>query len=64
MGAVKTEFEKFENILNSTQKRLIQANEDLDKLVGVRTRAIVKKLDSIENLHETSELEQNTETGE
>ena len=64
LGAVKTEFEKFENILNSTQKRLIQANEDLDKLVGVRTRAIVKKLDSIENLHETSELEQNTETGE
>lgn len=50
LGAVKTEFSKFEAILRSTQKRLNQANEELDKLVGTRTRAIVRKLDSVEQL--------------
>lgn len=48
LGAVKTEFSKFGAILDATQKRLNQANDELDKLVGVRTRAIVRKLDSIE----------------
>lgn len=57
LGAVKTEFGKFEAILAATQKKITQANDDLDKLVGVRTRAIVKKLDSIEQLSETSENE-------
>lgn len=51
LGAVKTEFGKFEDILNATQKRLNQANEELDKLVGVRTRAIVRKLDKVESLN-------------
>lgn len=50
LGAVKTEFEKFESILTATQKRLIQANDDLDKLVGVRTRAIVRKLGNVESI--------------
>ena len=51
LGAVKTEFGKFEDILTATQKRLNQANEELDKLVGVRTRAIVRKLDKVESLN-------------
>jgi DNA recombination protein RmuC len=50
LGAVKTEFGKFESILTSTQKRLNQANDELDKLIGVRTRAIVRKLGSVEKL--------------
>ena len=33
LGAVKTEFGKFEAILSSTQKRLNQANDELDKLI-------------------------------
>lgn len=57
LGAVKTEFGKFEAILAATQKKITQANDDLDKLVGVRTRAIVKKLDSIEQLSDSSENE-------
>lgn len=48
LGAVKTEFEKFDKILQSTQKRINQANDELDKLIGVRTRAIVRKLGSVE----------------
>ena len=50
LGAVKTEFGKFESILSSTQKRLNQANDELDKLIGVRTRAIVRKLGNVEKL--------------
>ncbi len=50
LGAVKTEFEKFSDILLATQHRLNQANNELDKLVGVRTRAIVRKLSSVEKL--------------
>lgn len=54
LGAVKTEFEKFETILNATQKKLTQANDELDKLVGVRTRAIVRKLDRVESIENPS----------
>lgn len=57
LGSVKTEFQKFEAILTATQKRLTQANDELDKLVGVRTRAIVKRLESVESIEETSDLE-------
>lgn len=48
LGAVKTEFNKFGAILENTQKRLSQANDELEKLVGARTRAIVKRLDAVE----------------
>ena len=48
LGAVKGEFSKFALVLESTQKRLSQANEDLDKLVGVRTRQIQRTLRSVE----------------
>lgn len=44
LGAVKTEFDRFGDVLNLTQQRLEQANHELDKLVGVRTRMIRQKL--------------------
>ena len=50
LGAVKTEFKKFGDVLDATQKKLNQATADLDKLVGVRTRAINRKLSSVEEL--------------
>lgn len=56
LGAVKTEFEKFGTILTATQRRLNQANDELDKLVGVRTRAIVRKLSSVEQLETDEDL--------
>ena len=52
LGAVKTEFDKFGNVLAVTQQRLEQANNELDKLVGVRTRQIQRKLRSITTLPE------------
>ncbi|MDR0357250.1 MAG: DNA recombination protein RmuC [Clostridiales Family XIII bacterium] len=50
LGAVKTEFGKFEDVLNSAQKRINQANLDLDKLIGTRTRAIRRKLRDVSGL--------------
>ncbi len=44
LGAVKTEFDRFGAVLETTQNRITQANEELDKLVGVRTRKIRSKL--------------------
>ena len=47
---VKVEFEKFDAVLSATQTKLNQANAELDKLVGVRTRAIVRKLDKVDSI--------------
>ena len=47
LGAVKQEFDKFGDVLEATQQRLDQANKELDKLVGVRTRQIQRKLKDV-----------------
>ena len=44
LGAVKTEFDKFGDVLEATQNRINQANAELDKLIGTRTRSIQRKL--------------------
>lgn len=48
LGSVKTEFDKFNDVLVMTQQRLNQANTELDKLVGVRTRQIQRKLKDVQ----------------
>lgn len=50
LGAVKTEFEAFEKALDDTQKRLKLAEDSLEKLVGVRTRQMNRKLSRIDRL--------------
>jgi DNA recombination protein RmuC len=52
LGAVRTEFERFGEVLANTQKKLSGASIELDKLVGLRTRQIQSKLKSIEKLPE------------
>lgn len=47
LGAVKTEFDRFGAVLQSTRSRLEQAEQELDRLVGVRTRVIQKKLQQV-----------------
>lgn len=47
LSSVKNEFDKFEDVLTMTQQRLNQANSELDKLVGVRTRQIKRKLSNV-----------------
>ena len=50
LGAVKTEFEKFGEVLERSQTRLQQVNNELDTLIGTRTRAINRKLKEVERL--------------
>lgn len=50
LGKVKGEFDTFATVLDATQKRLAQANSELDKLVGVRTRQIQRALQNVQAL--------------
>ncbi len=58
LGAVRTEFDKFNAIVDSIRKRFEGASQDFDKLVGTRSRLIASKLRSVERLdsQETSKL--------
>ena len=56
LGAVKTEFDKFENILKQTQKNLSLAEKNLDTLIGTRTRSIKRKLRGVESLEEVKSM--------
>lgn len=47
LSAVKTEFDRFQDTLKKTQERLIRANNDLDSLIGVRTRQIQRSLKEV-----------------
>lgn len=49
LGAVKTEFGHFGNVLDKTRKKLQEASNVIDQ-AGVRTRAIERKLRDIEEL--------------
>lgn len=50
LAAVKTEFEKFSEGLTRMQQHLRQTDEDLDKLIGTRTRAINRRLRQVQQL--------------
>ena len=50
LKAVKTEFGEFSRVLSKAQEKILGANEELDKLVGVRTRQINRKLREVELL--------------
>ncbi|MDR0892610.1 MAG: DNA recombination protein RmuC [Mediterranea sp.] len=50
LGAVKTEFGKFGGLLEKVQKNLQSAGDQLEEVMGVRTRAIERKLRQVEQL--------------
>lgn len=58
LGAVKSEFETFGEALAQAQKRIELAGADLEKLVGVRTRQIQRKLRTVTALPQGSETEE------
>ncbi|MBQ9673856.1 MAG: DNA recombination protein RmuC [Ruminococcus sp.] len=53
LSDVKKEFENFNSVLAKTQQRINQANDELDKLVGVRSRQIERKLSSIQKIDDS-----------
>jgi DNA recombination protein RmuC len=50
LGAVKTEFSKFGGVLEKAQKKINEANKELDSLVGTRTKMMLSKLRRVEEL--------------
>ena len=50
LGAVKTEFGNFEKVLTKAKERIDQTGDELDKLIGTRTRQINRKLKSVAEL--------------
>ncbi len=50
LSAVKTEFGKFGDVLKKAQEKINKASEDIDELVGARTKKINAKLKSFEEL--------------
>lgn len=67
LSAVKTEFGKFGDVLKKAQEKINKASDDIDELVGARTKKINARLKSFEELP-TSEskilLDTNTELEE
>ena len=52
LGAVKKEFESFGGMLEKAQKNIQTASNQIDEVMGKRTRAIQRKLKSVEVLGE------------
>ncbi len=50
LGAVKTEFDKFGEALAKMQTRMRQTDDEFERLIGTRTRAIQRKLRSVQVL--------------
>jgi len=53
LGAVKKEFENFGGMLEKAQKNIQTASNQIDEVMGKRTRAIQRRLKSVEVLDET-----------
>lgn len=53
LGAVKKEFENFGGMLEKAQKNIRVASDQIDEVMGKRTRAIQRKLKSVEILGDT-----------
>lgn len=66
LGAVKTEFGKFGDVLKKAQEKITRASEDIDELVGTRTRKIQQRLRNLEELpqEQASLLLDNSEAAE
>jgi len=64
LSAVKKEFESFGNVIEKTQERIQQAGDEMEKLVGVRTRKIMSKLKNVESLPDSAQATALLETDE
>jgi DNA recombination protein RmuC len=52
LGAVKKEFESFGGLMQKAQKNIQTGMDQLDDVMGMRTKAIQRKLRSVESLNE------------
>ena len=56
LSSVKTEFGRFAKVLEDTQKNLRDADSNLEKLVGIRTRKLNNQLIAVEALPQSEAL--------
>ncbi|MFO7977954.1 MAG: DNA recombination protein RmuC [Bacteroidales bacterium] len=56
LGAVKKEFENFGGMLEKAQKNIQTASNQIDEVMGKRTRAIQRKLKNVESLEAAQAL--------
>jgi DNA recombination protein RmuC len=63
LGAVKREFSTFGDLLNKAQKSIQGGLDDIDKLVGVRTRVIQKRLRNVESMNPANETDKERDSG-
>ena len=58
LSAVKKEFTTFNDVLSKAQKQIQTAGESIDKLIGTRTRAINRKLSTVEMLDDADKTKE------
>lgn len=63
LGNVKTEFKRFGSTLEKAQKKINEANKELDALVSTRTRMMLAKLKNVEELPDASLKDDNQSLG-
>ena len=61
LATVKTEFVKFSDVLEKAQQKINQANNEMDKLVGARTKKIMLQLNKVSGVEDIELLEENTD---
>ena len=60
LAAVKKEFNTFGGVLEKAQKKLNEANNEIENLVGTRTRIMQSKLKTVEQLELPSKPKEET----
>ena len=58
LAAVKKEFSTFGGVLEKAQKKIDEANNEIENLVGTRTRMMQSKLKNVEQLEVSSETQE------
>ncbi len=58
LATVKTEFVKFSGVLEKAQAKINQANDEMDKLVGARTKKIMLQLNKVSGAEDIELLEE------
>ena len=61
LAAVKKEFNSFGGVLEKAQKKINEANQEIETLVGTRTRIMQSKLKNVEQLKENNSEKEPTD---
>lgn len=60
MASVKKEFSTFGGVLEKAQKKINEANNEIENLVGTRTRMMQSKLRNVEQLELNADSQEDT----